>query len=89
MDTRAGMSTPFLMSFSMALVARLERERLLELALGQRERVVIYVANYLDTIARGGSLLSNVEAALLACPEVEELYADIDELKRIVEDLEA
>ncbi len=81
------MSTSFLMGFSEALIDRLLAEGLLEVAPGGRDRVVIYVANYLGTVARGGSLLSSVEAALLGCDAVEELYADLDQLKDLVEDL--
>ena len=82
------MSTPFLMGFADALITRLVAAGLLEVAAGQQPRVVLYVANYLGTTARGGSLLSSVEAALLACPEVDELFADLEQLKDIVEDLE-
>ncbi len=41
---------------------------------GSRARVVVFVANWLSTEAEGGSVLSHLERALLACPEVEELY---------------
>ena len=89
MDRAAGMSTPFLMGFATSLVHRLHAEGLLDIADGHHERVAVYVANYLGTVARGGSLLSSVEAALLACDEVEEIYADLDALKAVVEDLQA
>jgi hypothetical protein len=56
---------------------------------GSEARVVLYVANWLGTVARGGSLLSNVEKALLACPEVTECYASLDDLKVLVEGLQA
>jgi hypothetical protein len=79
--------TPFLTRFSERLVVRLVAEGAVEIAELDRDRVVLFVANWLGTRARGGSLLSNVEAALLACPEVGELYADLDRLKAVVDDL--
>lgn len=82
------MSTPFLTGFANALVVTLLERDLLEVQAEQGGRVVRYLADHLGTHARGGSLLSNVEAALLSCPEVEELYADIDSLKVVVEDLD-
>ena len=60
---------------------------LLEVEAGAEARVVLFVANWLGSVARGGSLLSNVEKALLACPEVTEWYGDLDTLKGLVEDL--
>jgi len=83
------MSTPFLFGFSAALVDRLVAEGLLVLADGGRDRVVVYLGNYLGQVARGGSLLSSVDKALLTCPEVEELFVDVEGLKPIVEDLRA
>jgi hypothetical protein len=81
------MSTPFLAAFADSIVDRLVADRLVELAPGGRDRAVLFVANWLGTHARGGSLLSGLEAALLACPEVVELYADVDGLKELVDDL--
>ncbi|MEQ1565927.1 MAG: hypothetical protein ABMA64_09845 [Myxococcota bacterium] len=81
------MSTPFLAAFADTVVVRLVADRQLELAPGGEARAVLFVANWLGTHARGGSLLSSLEAALLACPEVVELYADVDRLKALVDDL--
>ncbi len=81
------MSTSLLFGFSRALIARLRAEGLVEIEAGAVSRVEIFLTNYLDTRARGHSLLSSVEAALLACPEVDELYADLDQLKEVAEDL--
>jgi hypothetical protein len=80
-------STPFLASFAESVVTRLIDDRLVEIAPGAHGRTVLFVANWLGTNARGGSLLSGLEAALLACPEVVELYADLERLKAIVDDL--
>jgi len=81
------MSTPFLFGFAQALVDRLLAEELLLVQEGSRDRVVVYLGNYLGKVARGGSLLSSVDAAFLACPEVEEVFVDLEGLKAIVEDL--
>jgi hypothetical protein len=81
------MSTPFLAGFAEAVVKRLVAEQGIEIAPGADDRVIWFVANWLDTRARGGSVLSSLEAALLACPEVTEVYADLDHLKAVVDDL--
>ena len=80
------MTTPFLLAFSTAVLVELERSKKVELN-GATERVAIYLANYLGTKARGGSLISGISAALVSCPEVEELFADNEEIKRIVDNL--
>ena len=71
------MSTPFLMGFTQTLIPRLIDEGLVAVAPSNVERVEVYLANYLGQVARGGSLLSSVDAALLACPEVEEVFFDL------------
>lgn len=81
------MTTPFLAAFAESVLGRLSASHLVELAPGGTDRAVLFVANWLGTEARGGSLLSGLEAALLACPEVVELHADLDDLKQIVEAL--
>ena len=81
------MSTPFLAGFAEAVVTRLVAERRIEVAPGGTDRVVGFVAEWLDTRARGGSVLSSLEAALLACADVTEVYADLDDLKAVVDDL--
>lgn len=81
------MSTPFLMAFAHAVVLRLLAAEVLVVAPGDEERVMLFVANYLGTEAQGGSLISGLERALLACPEVDELFADLERLKELVDDL--
>ena len=81
------MSTPFLFGFSAALVDRLLAEGLVEVQEGGRDRAVTFVGNYLGKVARGGSLLSSVDAALLQCDVGDEVFVDVDGLKAIVEDL--
>ena len=83
------MSTPFLVGFAQAVVTTLLAEKLLDVEPGGEVRVVLFVANHLGTVAQGGSLLSALEKALLTCPEVRELYADLDTLKVVVEGLKA
>jgi len=83
------MTTPFLVGFAEAVVSLLVESRLVEIRPDGRSRVVVFVADWLATEARGGSLLSHLERALLACPDVEELYADVDDLKRVVDGLAA
>jgi hypothetical protein len=81
------MSTPFLVGFSQGVVTRLLEEKLVDLEPGGEARAVVFVANWLGTRAQGTSLLSSLEKALLSCPEIHELFADVDTLKAVVEDL--
>lgn len=81
------MTTPFMMRFAESVVDRLVAENLAELAPGGRAAAVTFVAGFLATSAQGGSLISGLEHALLACPDVLELYADLDRLKQLVDDL--
>jgi hypothetical protein len=83
------MSTPFLIDFAHSLIPRLIEEGHIAVAPADVETVETYVSNYLATVARGGSLLSSVDKALLACAEVEEVFCDLRALKRVVEDLQA
>lgn len=83
------MSTPFLVGFAQAVVTALLEEKLLDVEPGGEVRVVLYVANHLGAVGQGSSLLSALEKALLTCPEVRELYADLDSLKVVVEGLKA
>ena len=79
--------TPFLVTFASRLLAALTADGLVEVVPGGENRVVRFVANWLGTRGPGVSLLSSVEAALLACPEVSELFTDLDGLKAVVDDL--
>ncbi len=79
--------TDFLFGFARALVERLAAEGLLDIADGSQGAVAAYLATYLANLNEGKSLLSSIEHALLACPEVDELYFDLDALKSVVEDL--
>ena len=83
------MSTPFLVGFTRAIVARILAERLLDVTWGGEERVVQFVAGELATVPHGGSLISSLARALIRCPDVQELYADDTQLKGLVQDLES
>jgi hypothetical protein len=54
---------------------------------GGETRAMLYVANALAAAGEGRQLLSSLEKALLECPEVNELFADRDTLKVVVEGL--
>ncbi len=83
------MSTPFLTQFSEALVHRMVQVEQLELQPGSTAAVVRFLAAALFAARQGSSLISTVERALIACPQVVELYADIEGIKAIVDDLRA
>jgi hypothetical protein len=81
------MSTPFLVGFAEALVARLLANAQLEIQPGTRVGVTLYLADRLAVAPSGTSLLSTVEESLLSCPDVVELYVDREALKEEVEAL--
>jgi hypothetical protein len=76
-----------MISFAEALVERLEREGLLVLVPGGRERAVLFLGNRLSMVSQGGSLLSGIDQAFLLCAEVDEVFYELDDLKQAVEDL--
>jgi hypothetical protein len=93
-------STPFLAAFAERVIGRLLAENLVQIASGDSpvagagaadraatDRTILFVANWLGSRAPGSSLLSSLEAALLACPEVVEVFVDLDGLKKLVDDL--
>lgn len=81
------MSTPFLYRFSAVVVRRLLDGERLEVVAGREEEVVRFVADALTDAREGSSLVSTLTRALLASPDVEELYADEDELKELINDM--
>ena len=81
------MSTTFLMGYSTALVHALLEDELLEVTEGAEPSVVAFVAGYLAEHRDGQSLISLTARALLACGEVDELYADNERLKEVVDGL--
>ena len=82
------MSSPFLVGFSRAVLDALQREDLVEVREGRRDHAARYVAGHLASVERG-SLISSLARGLIACPDIDELYADDDRLKQIVTDLES
>lgn len=83
----APVSTPFLYQFSVVVVRRLLEGDRLEVAAGQEDLVARFVADALADAKEGSSLVSTLTRALLASPDVEELYADEDELRELINDL--
>lgn len=83
------MSTTYLYRFSAVVVRRLIDDQRLEVTLGREEEVARFVADALTRAREGSSLISTLTRALLASPDVEELYADEDELKELINDLGA
>lgn len=81
------MASSFLLGFAQAVVDQLHIRGWAEFVPGGETRVVEYVAQRLQEAREGSSLLSSLEAALLACPDVEELYTDLDGLKTLVDEL--
>lgn len=81
------MSTPFLLGYAAALVEALLHDGSIEIEPGQESAVVAFVARDLEVRGKGGSLISCTSRALLACPQVVELYVDDQELKEVVEHL--
>jgi len=81
------MSTPFLQAFSQLVVSRLLSDGKLEVRAGSEAEVVRWLADYLAGPAQGFSLISSVSKALVNCPDVEELFADDDEIKGLVDSL--
>ncbi len=82
------MTTPFFFGFARALLVDLVKRERVEVAPGAFDRVVLYVAGYLAEVREGGSAVSSVVRALLACPDVEEVYADDAEIKLAIQELE-
>ena len=83
------MSTPFLVGFTREIVARLLAEGLLDVTWGGEERVIRFVAGELAAVPPGGSLITSLARSLIRCPDVQELYADDERLKGLVQDLES
>jgi hypothetical protein len=80
--------TPFLLGFSRAVVARLRADGDLALREGAtEEEVATFLAAGLADLPTHAQLISGVAKALVACPAVEEVFADDDRLKELIGDL--
>jgi len=81
-------STPFLTAYAHAVVQSLIASDLL-LVSGDPSQVAAYVAADLSRDAPGRSVIASTSAALIACPDVEELFADDADIKAIMDDMGA
>jgi hypothetical protein len=82
------MSTRFLTAFAEALVAALVAEELVALAPGATPAsAAAELAGFLGTRTFGAQLVPSVVAGLVAAPAVEELYADDDRVRELIEAL--
>lgn len=81
------MTTPFLLGFAESLVDRLLAAELIELTADGRDRVIVHLGTVLHEEGEGRSLVSLTATALLASEHVEELYADDEQLKELMEGL--
>ena len=73
--------------FSAAIVRRLIDDSMLEVVRGRADAVAAFVAEEVGRPGPGKQLVSSLAAALLACPDVVELFADDEELLSAVTDL--
>lgn len=80
------MPTPFLETFAVAVVTRLVDADLVVLR-GPPDAVAAFLAEDLARDVPGRSLLSTLATALIRCPDVDELFAEDEDLKHIVETL--
>ena len=77
----------FLAAFSHSLVQRLLAEERMVLRPGTADRVILLLTRYLVAQRQGASLVSTISAGLMSFPDVEELFADDDEIRDLVTDL--
>lgn len=81
------MASPFLVRFTEVVLGRLVTDGQLEIASGRHDAVVVFVAARLGAARQGDSLVSTFVAAVLASPDVDELFADNDTIKQLITDL--
>lgn len=81
------MVSAFLHHFAVQVVCDLCEKELLECRSGAQDQVIQFLAEYLSDNSKARSMISSVLDGLIACPDVEECYAGIDELKLIVNGL--
>ncbi len=80
------MASPFLVAFTESVVLTLVQRGQLVLC-GEQVVVVRYVAERLGEAGQGRSLITTLAAALVACPQVEELFASDEVLKDLVTEM--
>lgn len=76
-----------LQNFSYHVVRALTARGMIELAPSSEEQVVAQVATALSKV-RHGSLVSSLSAALLHADGVVELWADDEQIKAVIDDLD-
>lgn len=76
-----------LQNFSYHVVRALTSRGLLEITPGSEQQVVTHIAESLSKV-RHGSLVSSLSKALLDADGVLELWADDDEIKAVIDDLD-
>ena len=81
------MASPFLLRFTEVVVGRLVADGQIELEPGGDPQVALFVAERLGAARQGDSLVSTFVAALIAAPDVIELYADNDTIQQLITDL--
>lgn len=74
-------------AFCLRIVTDLVRTGHLVLSAGNERRVAAFAASHLAARPEGASLVSSLSAALLSCPEVDELFCDDLELRDRITDL--
>lgn len=80
------MSTPFLLAYATGIIDRLVARDLLLLQPDGRDAAIEALAASLAAVKRG-SILSSTTAGLLKAPTVEELFADDDDLRDILDEM--
>ena len=84
------MVSKFLLGFSESFVGRLLADGRLQLVPGaETPEVVTFVAEQLADQEPGQSLIAALAGALEACPAVEEIFADDEELREAANDVPA
>jgi hypothetical protein len=81
------MSVALLARFSTTIVQRLVDRDLLVVVPGRQEEVVQHLAEHLANV-RHASLISAISKGLISSPDVEELFAEDDDIKEVVESLD-
>jgi len=82
------LSTPFLKGFATRVLVKLVADGHVEVEPGSEERVVSFVADNLHGLSKGSQLITSLVKAIIACPDVVELYIDDDDLRELITDLQ-
>ncbi len=84
--TEAASASPLLQSTVAQVVGRLVSQERLEIRPGSAEQVIGFCIERLSESKPGAQLVSTIVAALLASPDVVELYATNEEIKIYITD---